>query len=117
MTFYSDMAAVANELLNEFGSAVVLLRNTPGTFDRVTGVDTGATTAELTTTGLQKSYRADLIDGTRIRHGDKLYVLDDTQVPVLTDKVKVGPEYWSIVNIDEKNPAGTAIVYFVQVRR
>ena len=117
MTFYTDMAAVANDLLAEFGAPVILLRTTPGTFDPVTETETGATTAELTTTGIQKSYKAELIDGTRIKHGDKLYVLDDTQVPDLTDKLNVGSEYWSIVNIDEKNPAGTALVYLVQVRK
>lgn len=117
MTFYSDMASVANDLLTEFGADVILLRSTPGTFDRVTGAETGATTAEITATGIQQSYKADLIDGTRIKHGDRLYVIDDTQTPAMTDKVKVGSDYWSIVNIDETNPAGTVIVYFIQVRK
>jgi len=117
MSFYSDMAAVANNLLARFGTSVVLLRSTPGSFNHVTGSDSGATTSELTTTGIQQSFKAELVDGTRIKKGDKMYVLDDTQTPVMTDKLKVGSEYWSIVNIDEKNPAGTAIVYFVQVRK
>lgn len=117
MTFYTDMAAVANELLAEFGASVILLRTTPGTFDPVTGTESGATTAELTTTGIQKSYKADLVDGTRIQQGDKLYILDDTQVPDMTDQIKVGSEYWSIVNIDERSPAGTTLVYFAQVRK
>jgi N-acetylmuramoyl-L-alanine amidase len=117
MTFYSEMAATASELITEFGADVVLQRASGGAFDPATGQTTGVTTSELTAKGIHKRFKASLVDGTRIKHGDKLYVLNDSQVPAMSDKLKVGAEYWSIVNVDSIVPAGTAIVYFVQVRK
>lgn len=117
MTFYSEMAVTASELITEFGMPVILQRTSGGTFDPVTGQTTGAITTEITAQGIQKNYKASLIDGTRIKHGDKLYVLDDSQAPDVSDKVKVGVEYWSIVSLDAVEPAAIPIVYFVQVRK
>ena len=111
------MAVTASDLITEFGMPVILQRTSGGTFAPVTGQTIGATQSEITARGIQKSYKASLIDGTRIKHGDKLFVLDDSQTPVLSDKVKVGAEYWSIVSIDAVEPAGIALVYFVQVRK
>ena len=117
MTFYSEMAAVANDLLAEFGAPVILQRTSGGTFDPVAGSTTGASTSEIAAMGIQKHYKTSLVDGKRIKHGDKLFVLDDSQAPVISDKLKVGSEYWSIVGLNTVEPAGEAIVYFVQVRK
>ena len=117
MTFYTDMAVVANELIAEFGADVVFRRTSGGTFDPVTGLTTGATTSDNTAKGIQKTYKASLIDGTRIKNGDKLYVIDDGYVPDMGDKLKVASEYWSIVDIQPMVPADTPIVYFVQARK
>ena len=117
MTFYADMAAVANELLAEFGAAITLRRVSGETFNAVTGAASGGSSADLATVGIVKTFRANLIDGTRIQHGDRLVILDDTQVPVLTDKVLIGADYWNIVDIETKSPAGIPLVYFVQVRK
>jgi len=116
MTFYSDMADMVNELLDDFGQTVTLRRTVAGTFDATTETESGGSTSDITTTGIQKNYRQDQIDGTRVQHGDRLYILDDDQVPVLSDKVKVGSVYWNIVDIQTVNPAGTPLAYFVQVR-
>jgi len=116
MSFYSDMAAVANELLLEFGEAITLRRTTPGTFDGATETETGATVADLATLGIQSKYAQGLIDGTRIQSQDKLFILDDTQIPSVTDQIKVGSVYWSIVDVKPVEPAGVPLVYFVQAR-
>jgi len=117
MTFYTEMAAVANDLLSEFGASITLKRTTPGTLDPVTGIESSASTANLTTTGIVKTYATKLIDGTRIQAGDRLLILDDTQVPDMTDQVLIGAEYWNIIDIMPVDPAGTPLVYFVQVRK
>jgi hypothetical protein len=117
MSFYSDMAAVANDLLAEFGQTITLRRTTPGTFDKTAETETGETTAEITATGIQKNYAQGLIDGSRILSSDKLIILDDDQVPVMTDKIKVGAVYWNIVDIKPVEPAGVPLVYFVQARK
>jgi len=117
MAFYDDMAAVANTLIDEFGQTITLQRKTDGTFDNVTGVEAGGSTSLITQKGIVSQYKSDLIDGQRIQSGDRMLILDNTQTPVLTDKVLVGAEYWSIIDIVAKNPAGTPLVYFVQARK
>lgn len=117
MAFYDDMAAVANSLISEFGATITLQRKTDGTFDKTTGVEAGGSTALVTLKGIVSQYKSDLIDGQRIQSGDRMLILDNTQIPVLADKVLVGSEYWSIVDIVAKNPAGTPLVYFVQARK
>ena len=117
MSFYSDMAETANSLISEFGQTITLKRKAAGTLNKVTGTETGATTSLLKPKGLITQYKNNVIDGTRIQGGDRLVILDNTQAPVMTDQVLIGIEYWNIVDIVSKNPAGTALVYFVQARK
>ncbi|THD06109.1 hypothetical protein [Rhodanobacter lindaniclasticus] len=49
---YTNMAATATRLLTRFGTTLQLRRTTPGTYDPVTGKETGATTANLACIGL-----------------------------------------------------------------
>lgn len=116
MTFYDDMAATALELLAEFGAPQTIQRVTTGAYDPATG-SASVSTSNLITTGLARSYKAHMIDGTRIKAGDKEMVLSNEQAPQLPDKILVGAEPWSIVNIDEISPAGTVIAYRVQIRK
>lgn len=117
MSFYADMAEVAADLLAEFGAAVTLRRVSGGTFSAVTGTASGESSSDITSTGVIKPFRADLIDGTRIQQGDKVLILDDSQVPALTDKVLIGTAAWNILDIDTVSPAGTPLVYFVHIRQ
>lgn len=117
MAFYDEMAATALALLAEFGAPVTLRRVTPGAYDPVTGT-AGSSSADVSTTGLVREYKASLIDGTRILAGDKEVVLSAEQAPDLNDKLLLGGVAWSIVPpIREVNPADTVICYFVQVRK
>jgi len=117
MSFYDDMAAVALELLDEFGQAITLPRTTGGSVDPITGIVTPGTDASVVTTGLLKPYPDAMIDGARILSSDRELVLSDEQVVNPTDKPLIDGEEWSIVNIKTINPAGTVVCYFVQVRR
>lgn len=117
MSFYQDMADVALELLDEFGAAVTLQRTTGASVDPVTGEITSGTDASVVTTGLIKPYPDRMIDGTRILQGDRELVLSDEQTPVASDKIVVGGENWSIVNIKTISPAGIPVCYFCQVRK
>lgn len=116
MTFYNEMAATALELLAKFGAPVTLQRVTIGAYDPATGSASNST-SNLTTTGIVRSYASKQIDGERVKVGDKEVVLSNEQAPLLSDKILVGSVPWSIVNIREVNPAGTVLVYFVQVRK
>jgi len=113
MSFYADMAAVARSLLAEFGA--------PITFNRVVGEVRNPATGQITTPGTPQTFtpngvvvpiKARLVDGTRIKAGDKLMILDDTFAPLMSDKTAG----WSIQEIEPSSPAGTPLVYFVRVR-
>lgn len=113
MTFpYDDLAETVTDLLTEFGQAITLSRYS-ATFNSVTGKDSAASTASLTTVGVWQSIRAELIDGSRIQAGDKLLIIDASVTPAMGDKV----DGWQIVDITTINPAGTALAYRLQVRK
>jgi hypothetical protein len=111
------MAATALELLIEFGQSITLSRETGGSINPITGVVTAGTDVSVVTTGLIKPYPEKMIDGTRILSSDRELVLSNEAVPLPSDKPIVGGEEWSIVDIKTVSPAGTDVVYFVQVRR
>lgn len=118
MSFYTDMATVARELLEEFGQAVTVNRDTLEDINPETFVETTPpTTTAYTPNGILKDYSDGMIDGTRIQTGDRLMILDDTIEPLAGDRLTIGGEEWNIVAWRTSDPAGTALVYFVQVRR
>jgi len=112
--FYDDMAQVALDLLAEFGA--------PITFTRVTGEiknpSTGAIITPGTTTthspnGVIVPIKASLIDGTRIKSGDKVCIIDGSFDPAMTDKLAG----WSIQEIESKKPTDTLLVSFARIRK
>lgn len=115
--FYEEMAAVVVELLAEFGAPVILERTTGGQSHPVTGVTTPIVQDDKTTTGILKRYPNKLIDGSRIKSGDRLIVIDATVKPEMSDKPSINGETWTIVSIEAANPAGIPLAYFIQARR
>jgi len=115
--FYDEMAEMALELLTEFGAPVTLSRETGGSTDPITGVVTPGVDASVTTTGLIKPYPDKMADGVRILDSDRELVLTAEEEVFPGDKPVVDGEDWAIIRITTIKPAGTAVVYFVQVRR
>ena len=99
------------------GQVVTISRTTGGSIDPVTGVTTPGTTVELQTKGILKPYKKDLVDGTRIQKDDQELVLNNTLQPLESDKPVINGEEYTIEHIEEINPAGTPLLYMVQVRR
>ena len=112
MTFYSEMADVALELLTEYGRSITLTRTTGGSIDPVTGAIIAGASDDQVTIGVIKPYQASLIDGTLIKASDKEVILSSSIAPLMTDTING----MQIVKIDEISPAGTVVVYKVQVR-
>ena len=117
--FYTEMADVAVELIEEFGAPVTLNRVTGESYDPVTGnlTDPGAEDSK-NTMGLLVSFPTDLIDGTRILATDKRLIVDGSVEPRMSDVPEMfGEKLGTIVHIDKKSPAGVPLVYFLQVRK
>jgi hypothetical protein len=128
MTFYSDLAADADELLTEFGQSVTLTHIVPGAYDPTTGTVTNTTTTQAGTGavfdfGLHQSGTS-FTAGSMIVAGDKQMLLsplktDGTQItaPVTGDLATIGADVWTIASIKSTAPAGVAVLYECQLRK
>lgn len=114
---YAKMAVTARRLLTRFGQSITISRTTGATYDPVTGVTTPGTTTAFTPKGVLLKYPDRLIDGTRILQSDRKLILDDTVAPEMSDKPLVQGEEWTIQDIMTVSPAGTPLIYEVQVRK
>ena len=123
MSFYDEMAALADELLREFGKPLTLRRVVPGAYDPSTG-----TAAETVTnypgTGALFDYETlgagqTWIPSTLIEVGDKQCLLSPAGMPLPTtgDKLVDGADVWQVQNVKAVNPAGTPVLYELQIRR
>lgn len=111
------MAATALRLLTKFGQSITLARTTGSSVDPVTGTVTAGSDASVTTTGVLLKYPDSMIDGTRIIASDRRMIVSNEQVPDPSDKPTLNGQDWSIVNIETLSPAGTDVIYELQVRR
>ncbi|MGO4326738.1 hypothetical protein AB4Z48_18080 [Cupriavidus sp. 2TAF22] len=123
MTIYDEMAAMADELLREFGKALVLRRVTAGTYDPGSSSAQPAT-ADYPATGALFDYALlaagqTFLADTVIQVGDKQCLMSPAAVPlpVTGDLVIDGADTWQVQNVKAVNPAGTPVLYELHVRR
>lgn len=116
-SFYASMAATSLRLLQKFGQSIVLARTTGEEIDPITGAVTAGTDASVTTTGVLLKYPDSMIDGTRILSSDRRMIISNEQVPQPSDKPTLNNQEWSIIGIETLSPAGTDVIYELQVRR
>lgn len=116
--FYNRMAATAERLMGNYGNAVSIKRETGGTFDPVTGATTAGTLSTFTPKGIFQRIPNNLIDGTRIKASDRMLVVDSSYVGMISDKVVIDSQDWSIAELREVKPNGSNnVVTFLTVRR
>lgn len=107
-----------------YGSAIAQLKKKgfPITFTRITSEvknpSTGAVITPGTTTthspnGIFYPVKSNLVDGTRIKMGDQIAMIDGTFEPLMTDKIAG----WSIMEIEYLKPTDKLILSFVRVRK
>jgi len=116
--FYSRLALTAQRLLTNYGSAISIKRVTGDTFDPVTGATTSGTTTTYTPKGIFQRIPDALIDGTRIKSSDRMLVVDSTYAGMISDKVVVDSQDWTITELREVKPnASNNVVTFLTLRR
>lgn len=118
MSLYSSLAGTANKLLGKFGQSVTLRRRVV-TYTPATG-GTSTTTTDTTVNVVVDSYRAERVDGTLVRSTDRRVVVAATGLAsapdAATDVLIIGGVEHRIVSVEPVDPAGTPVVYTVQVR-
>ena len=121
MSFYDDMAGVALELIAEFGQAVILREVIPGEYDPETGQTAPDQAREQIGQGIMADFSGlEFQNNSLIKQGDKKLKLAASGLrwaPSLMSKVVVQGVTWAIVPpLKEINPAGTPLLYELQVR-
>lgn len=118
MTFYSDMNATVLELLAEFGASLVLIRKVSDAFDPVDGEVSSLVTSNNVINGVFVEWNESLLRSFgNVASEDRLLLIDSTIEPLTTDRITVGGDFLEIVNISPIKPAGTALAYYLQVRK
>lgn len=119
--FYDRTAATALRLITQFGQPVTIRAITVGEYDPETGTAPPDTITEQTAQGILLDFTGqEFQNNSLIKQGDKKLKIAAqglAWVPELLNKVVVQGRTWSIVPpLKEINPAGTPILYELQVR-
>ena len=119
MSFYAEMASVAHELITEFGQKVTHKVQSGTAYDPETGASV-VSYVDSSGHGCVVDFDKDVIDGTKVRVGDKLCLLSPIGVtePKDGDLIVIGVETWNVVPpVMVVAPAGIACLYEVQLRK
>lgn len=121
--FYDNAAAVAAQLLAQFGQPVTVARHVSVSTDPLTGDDLGGVTNEYAPNGVLLNYSAKEAGdareaGTEIRTSDRKLLLEPFEVePEQTDSITVDGGAWTIIRIKTLRPAGQTVLHEIQVRK
>lgn len=118
MTFQSDMALTAHELLTEFGTTATLIKVVAGTYDPATSSVSNTETSYTVTLYEEDASGAD-IDGSQIKAGDKLAMISaiGSVQPETNNRITYQGADWMIVDATRENVNGLACVYYVTMRK
>ena len=121
MAFYDEMAVMALEMITEFGQPVTIRDIKPGEYDPDTDSAGPDTIIEQTAQGILIDFTGqEFQNNSLIKQGDKKLKVAAQGLawaPDLLNKVVIQGRTWSIIPpLKEINPAGTPILYELQVR-
>ncbi|MDC3735413.1 hypothetical protein KDL27_06420 [Pseudomonas syringae pv. syringae] len=121
MAFYEEMAVMALDLITEYGQAVTIRDSVKGGYNPGSGTTSPDTVTERTAQGILLDFTGQEFQAnTLIKVGDKklkIAAKDLEQPPTLLSKVVVQGRTWSIIPpLKEISPAGTPLLYELQVR-
>ncbi|MEX5531443.1 hypothetical protein [Pseudomonas syringae] len=121
MAFYEEMAVMALDLITEYGQAVIIRDSVKGGYNPGTGTTSPDTVTERTAQGILLDFTGqEFQTNSLIKVGDKKLKIAAKGLelpPTLLSKVVVQGRTWSIIPpLKEINPAGTPLLYELQVR-
>lgn len=112
---YAPLAKTAETLLAKFGQELTFTRTSKGAYDPGTGA-TSDTTSTFTKNGVLFDYRdADSANQT-VLAGDRRLV-SEAHAYEVGDTVAVGSDVYRVVSISTNQPADTALVSDLQIRK
>lgn len=120
MTTYSALQQRADLSIKKNGKHATLRKASAASYDPVTGVETGATSADHAVSIVEANFRQQEIDGTLIRQDDKKALMSaykSTADPEVDDSIVIDSDTFNIVSIKSIQPGDTVIYYELQLRR
>jgi hypothetical protein len=121
MSFYSELADTANELIDEFGQAAVVTNYEGTVEDFSTGVVTPVTTT-FNTVGVlldydYRNFGEASAPYTPVSNSDKRIILKADNVVNVGDTIYIDNTLYRAHVIKAVNPAGTRVLYDMWVKR
>lgn len=119
--FYDEMAAMVLDLITQYGQPFQLREEKPGIYNPATGKTDSPSVKTQTAQAVMSDYKpAEFENSTLLQRGDKrlkVAAKGMPWVPSLATKVSANNgKTWAVIAITETNPAGTPLVYELQVR-
>ncbi len=118
--FYSDLASKAHMILNKRGAICILGIPTNGAYNTATGKASVAYTNQNITAAVF-DFPEKLIDGTRIKTGDQRVI---ASVVGMTEAPRPGHRFTDkqgkvseVITAKQISPAGTKVLWILQVRK
>ena len=116
---YAEIAADVDLMIYEAGQSMTLKVSSGAAYDPETGSSV-VTYTDQAGHGCVVDFDKKLIDGTKVRIGDKLVLLSPLGIsePKDGDQLVIGADTWQLVPpVTVTAPAGVAVLYEVQVRK
>ena len=118
MTFnYSTARATATRLINNFGDDVTLHIRTAGVFNPVDGSGAGDTETDTVVKAVRLNFNNNDIDGTLVKTGDFMLLIDGILALTTDDKVTVDTVKYAIVRQMPLKPGDTRLLTKAHCRR
>lgn len=114
---YAALASKSAALLSKFGRDVTRRRVTRGAYDTSQGSAANAGQADATFKGALLDFGTREVDGTLVKSTDKKLLLEASGAPLASDTFLVGGLEYAVVSVKEISPAGTPVLYEVQLRK
>lgn len=117
-TFSDDMAAIAQDLISEFGEAGTFTRNVEGAYNPDSGEPFGESTITYSGYILPTNYSDYELANSIVQKGDiKVLAYKMSQVPAPMDLLTFGDFSGKLINIMRSRINGNDVIYTLQVRK
>jgi len=117
MSFYSALADTATKLLTSKGQAASWSHsNNDSSFNPATGETSGGSTTAYSAKGVLLNFNTARIDGTWVISSDRRFIMDAGSIPEISDVITVDSIAYQVLAVSPINPAGTVVIYELQLR-
>lgn len=111
---YTGLKRKVNPLIKKYGMTVKVTR--PGAVDRVDGEEVVIPPTSFDVIGLREEYKPSEIDGTRIVAGDVKFLCQAVKPVQIGDLISLNGTDYRVVNPNPLQPAGTTMLFQLQLR-